>query len=72
MQRVRRRADRLGIIDASRPKLPARRGTIANLSDVLQSGRARLKAHPLARLGPGLITGVADDDPSGIATYSQA
>ena len=33
---------------------------------------ARLKNHPLARLGPGLITGVADDDPSGIATYSQA
>ena len=32
----------------------------------------RLKIHPLARLGPGLITGVADDDPSGIATYSQA
>jgi Mn2+/Fe2+ NRAMP family transporter len=32
----------------------------------------RLKEHPLARLGPGLITGVADDDPSGIATYSQA
>lgn len=28
--------------------------------------------HPLARIGPGLITGVADDDPSGIATYSQA
>ncbi len=25
-----------------------------------------------ARLGPGLITGAADDDPSGIATYSQA
>ena len=23
------------------------------------------------RLGPGLITGAADDDPSGIATYSQ-
>jgi NRAMP (natural resistance-associated macrophage protein)-like metal ion transporter len=33
---------------------------------------SRLKEHPLARLGPGLITGVADDDPSGIATYSQA
>jgi Mn2+/Fe2+ NRAMP family transporter len=32
----------------------------------------RLKAHPLSRIGPGLITGVADDDPSGIATYSQA
>jgi NRAMP (natural resistance-associated macrophage protein)-like metal ion transporter len=32
----------------------------------------RVKEHPLARIGPGLITGVADDDPSGIATYSQA
>jgi NRAMP (natural resistance-associated macrophage protein)-like metal ion transporter len=26
----------------------------------------------LAQLGPGLITGASDDDPSGIATYSQA
>jgi NRAMP (natural resistance-associated macrophage protein)-like metal ion transporter len=26
----------------------------------------------LAKLGPGLVTGAADDDPSGIATYSQA
>jgi len=34
--------------------------------------RARLKEHPLTLIGPGLITGVADDDPSGIATYSQA
>ncbi len=32
----------------------------------------RLHENPLARVGPGLITGVADDDPSGIATYSQA
>jgi len=32
----------------------------------------RIKDSPLARVGPGLITGVADDDPSGIATYSQA
>jgi Mn2+/Fe2+ NRAMP family transporter len=31
-----------------------------------------IRNHPLARLGPGLITGVADDDPSGIGTYSQA
>jgi len=23
-------------------------------------------------LGPGLVTGASDDDPSGIATYSQA
>lgn len=33
---------------------------------------ARIKVHPLARVGPGLVTGVADDDPSGIVTYSQA
>ncbi len=26
----------------------------------------------IAKLGPGLVTGAADDDPSGIATYSQA
>ena len=25
-----------------------------------------------AKLGPGLITGAADDDPSGISTYSVA
>src|SRR5262245_17511496 len=37
------------------------------------------KATPVKRvniflrlLGPGLVTGAADDDPSGIATYSQA
>ena len=30
------------------------------------------RASVVKRLGPGLITGAADDDPSGIATYSQA
>jgi Mn2+/Fe2+ NRAMP family transporter len=31
------------------------------------------RANVLLRLlGPGLVTGAADDDPSGIATYSQA
>ena len=39
-------------------------------AEVVRPGAAR----PLTvvrRLGPGLITGAADDDPSGIATYSQ-
>jgi NRAMP (natural resistance-associated macrophage protein)-like metal ion transporter len=40
-----------------------------------QPGQPR-KRNPVARffgvLGPGLVTGAADDDPSGIATYSQA
>jgi NRAMP (natural resistance-associated macrophage protein)-like metal ion transporter len=38
-------------------------------SQVLTGRRAREFAD---RLGPGLITGAADDDPSGLATYSQA
>jgi len=34
--------------------------------------RSRVHGAPLlSKLGPGLITGAADDDPSGIATYSQ-
>jgi NRAMP (natural resistance-associated macrophage protein)-like metal ion transporter len=33
--------------------------------------RAR-RAGLIEQLGPGLVTGAADDDPSGIATYSQA
>jgi NRAMP (natural resistance-associated macrophage protein)-like metal ion transporter len=32
----------------------------------------RPSTNPWRQLGPGLITGAADDDPSGIATYSQA
>jgi NRAMP (natural resistance-associated macrophage protein)-like metal ion transporter len=43
------------------------RGTIAR-SDVVEPSEPRL----LKILGPGLVTGAADDDPSGIATYSQA
>src|SRR6201987_6310212 len=37
-------------------------------SGVVEPAKPRL----LAFLGPGLITGASDDDPSGIATYSQA
>src|SRR5579859_1404681 len=39
-----------------------------NAEDVKQPERPKL----LEVLGPGLITGASDDDPSGIATYSQA
>ena len=40
----------------------------ADQSPVVESTKPRL----LGVLGPGLITGASDDDPSGIATYSQA
>lgn len=39
-----------------------------NPSAVVATSKPRL----LDALGPGLITGASDDDPSGIATYSQA
>jgi NRAMP (natural resistance-associated macrophage protein)-like metal ion transporter len=38
----------------------------------LRSLFGKIKNHPLAKIGPGWVTGVADDDPSGIVTYSQA
>ncbi len=37
-----------------------------------KAGTRLRKAALFKQLGPGLITGAADDDPSGIATYSQA
>jgi Mn2+/Fe2+ NRAMP family transporter len=39
----------------------------AKSSQVVGPTKSRL----LSILGPGLITGASDDDPSGIATYSQ-
>src|SRR5579862_7947989 len=53
-------------------KLDSEKGKGSERARALRIFCARLKEHPLARVGPGLITGVADDDPSGIATYSQA
>lgn len=50
---------------------------MADLSRNAFKGRRSVSARVrsvalLDQLGPGLITGAADDDPSGIATYSQA
>jgi NRAMP (natural resistance-associated macrophage protein)-like metal ion transporter len=40
-------------------------------SSTRTANRRRAAAAFLQTLGPGLVTGAADDDPSGIATYSQ-
>jgi Mn2+/Fe2+ NRAMP family transporter len=40
--------------------------------DLYVQSQSRKKLHWLRSLGPGVITGASDDDPSGIATYSQA
>jgi NRAMP (natural resistance-associated macrophage protein)-like metal ion transporter len=39
--------------------------------DLISKRPIRLAEEYLNTLGPGLVTGAADDDPSGIATYSQ-
>jgi len=41
------------------------------LTPVLTKELPRRRTSLLRTLGPGLVTGAADDDPSGIATYSQ-
>jgi NRAMP (natural resistance-associated macrophage protein)-like metal ion transporter len=43
----------------------------ASLDPSTAEVRQKRPFHPLRALGPGLITGAADDDPGGIATYSQ-
>ncbi len=41
------------------------------MAQPIDTGAAPPRRSFLQRLGPGLVTGAADDDPSGIATYSQ-
>jgi len=52
----------------TRKKRGSRKETGASKDPVVGGSKPRL----LGVLGPGLITGASDDDPSGIATYSQA
>jgi NRAMP (natural resistance-associated macrophage protein)-like metal ion transporter len=57
--------------DSDKPKQPQKKGTyrFSRAKKIID----KLKFNRFLRiLGPGLITGAADDDPSGIATYSQA
>jgi NRAMP (natural resistance-associated macrophage protein)-like metal ion transporter len=42
------------------------------MTDAKRAATKKPKNMLLRLLGPGLVTGAADDDPSGIATYSQA
>ena len=50
----------------TRDSCPGDNGSSKTMPSVSKSRNSFLKL-----LGPGLITGAADDDPSGIATYSQ-
>jgi NRAMP (natural resistance-associated macrophage protein)-like metal ion transporter len=57
----------MSIAVKAKDRRPAR-GGVDSPSPVVGLSKPRL----LRVLGPGLITGASDDDPSGIATYSQA
>ena len=52
--------------------MAARREHMAQKPLPKPSERPGLVGSFLRLLGPGVIAGAADDDPSGIATYSQA
>ncbi len=64
VRRLTMPADIVGVGEASGMRAPGRRR---------HHGRRRLlRGHGyFKRLGPGFVTGAADDDPSGIGTYSQ-
>lgn len=51
----------------SQKESPATLSTPLHSKSLLEEGKEYLK-----KIGPGVITGAADDDPAGIATYSQA
>ena len=40
-------------------------------ADTITQAKSSLPVTIFRQLGPGLVTGAADDDPSGIATYGQ-
>lgn len=59
------------------PKLPSvpSGGPVRSRSELARESRAKRRGAVLrflSVLGPGFVTGAADDDPSGIATYSMA
>jgi NRAMP (natural resistance-associated macrophage protein)-like metal ion transporter len=60
-----------GGMQAARPQpeqFPVDVSAVLSQDEIKQSERPKLRDI----MGPGLITGASDDDPSGIATYSQA
>src|SRR5947208_2565933 len=59
--------DELGDTFAARAVSMTNKTSISNYAGSILGSAGRL----LRMFGPGLVTGAADDDPSGIATYSQ-
>src|SRR5262249_55061824 len=67
----RRRASSMGDV-VMRTEGPRRRSGVSSTRLRHHARRHRLRGHGyFSRLGPRLVTGAADDDPSGIGTSSQ-
>lgn len=58
-------------LDTSKAAERARRREAATEGNPSRSCRLVQLYRGLSKLGPGIVTGASDDDPSGIATYSQ-
>jgi NRAMP (natural resistance-associated macrophage protein)-like metal ion transporter len=56
----------------AQPKQKRRERSSPIRVDTTRNEAGRFWRHYLRALGPGLVTGASDDDPSGIATYAQA
>ncbi len=61
------------LIDEKESLLEEEKELVERKESLLQKGEKYIKEGEdyIEKLGPGLVTGAADDDPSGIATYSQ-
>jgi len=57
----------VSVVSGQKP-VPSRRSRV----DTARAASGPVWRQYLRALGPGLVTGASDDDPSGIATYSQA
>jgi Mn2+/Fe2+ NRAMP family transporter len=57
---------------AAKPKRPHRTRPPTDRVDTTRAASGPIWGVYLRALGPGLVTGASDDDPSGIATYAQA
>src|ERR1700680_5164162 len=57
--------------ESSTPQIPQLKPPTESLEAALEKEKNPIKRF-FKLLGPGLITGASDDDPSGIGTYAQA
>ena len=77
MDETQQSAQKLGDVIEAMDAVAVAQGVVDDHADI-QNAQVQGQEHPpdqrrsLLRIGPGLVTGAADDDPSGIGTYSVA